>query len=102
MCEIHLGDTGTAFRVTIVDCDSSAIDLSTATTKEILFSKPNGQVVSKSADFYTNGTDGIIQYVTESGFLDQPYLWQLQAYVVTPAGSWKSNIYEFKVFKNLE
>lgn len=100
--EVHVGDIGTAFRTTIYDQSSGIVDISTADSKYLIFKKPNGTVVQESASFLTDGTDGIIQYVSVSGFIDQPAVWQLQGYVTFPGGSWKTDIYEFRVFKNLE
>lgn len=100
--EIHKNDKGTAFRVTIKDETGTAVDLSGGSAKYIIFEKPDRTIVSKDASFYTDGTDGVIQYVTESGFLDQPALWRLQGYVVESGGYWKTDIYEFRVHKNLE
>lgn len=100
--EVHVNDIGTAFRATVYDEDSLAVSLTGVSSKYLIFKKPDGTVSQKSADFYTDGSDGVIQYISESGFLDQPALWQLQGYVIFPGGSWKTDIYEFRVFKNLE
>ena len=100
--EIHKDDLGTVFRITVKDETETAVDLSNCLEKYIVFEKPNNTIVSKEATFYTDGTDGIIQYTVESGFLDQAALWRLQGYVVEPSGAWRTDIYEFKVHKNLE
>lgn len=103
-CEIHLGDIGTTFRLTIVDCDDVAIDISTATVMSIIFKKPDGSTVSKVGTFYTNGTDGIIDYITLSGDLDvanEEIPWKIQAKVTLSTGTWSSDIGEFIVYDNL-
>ena len=41
--EIHLNDVGTKFLVTIMD-GSSAVDISTASTKQIIIQKPSPQL----------------------------------------------------------
>lgn len=100
--EIHVNDIGTAFRATILDESSDPVNLAGATDKALIFCKPDKTVVTKSASFYTDGTDGVIQYISESGFLDQPSKWQLQGYVVMSGSYWRTNIIDFLVYKNLE
>lgn len=100
--EIHVGDTGTIFRATISDENCLPVDLSVYSTKELMFGKPDKSVVTKTASFYTDGTDGIIQYTSEADFLDQAGIWQVQGKVSTVGTSWKSNLVEFRVHKNLE
>ena len=99
--EIHLGDIGTAFEVTLKDCDV-VVDVSTATLKQIIFRKPDKSVVVQDATFGANGgTDGIIQYITILDDLDQTGTWYIQAKVTLPTGTWSSETSKFKVYKNL-
>lgn len=98
--EIHVGDVGTVFEVTIQD-DGVAVNISTATTKEIIFRKPDKTKVTKAANFSSNGTDGKIRYTTVANDLDQAGLWSLQAHIVLPSGDWKSSTSEFSVASNL-
>ena len=74
--EAHVDDVGTIFRVTVYDTTSSGgtsvADISGATTKQFTFKRPDGTTFTKTAVFTTDGTDGNIQYVTESGVLDGP------------------------------
>ena len=100
-CEIHLADIGTVFRLTLKDCDDVAVDISSATTKEIIFKKPDGTQVTKAASFYSDGTDGIIEYSTIEDDLDMTGTWKIQAKVIMPTGTWSSNIQSFKVYANL-
>jgi hypothetical protein len=100
-CEIHLNDIGTTFRLTILDCTDSFIDVSSALTKEIIFQKPDRTSVTKAALFFTDGSDGIIQYVTVADDLDMTGKWRIQAKVTLPTGTWSSNIEAFKVYPNL-
>ena len=98
--EIHVGDIGTAFEVTLKDCDG-VVDISTATSKELIFRKPDKTVVVKIAVFKTDGTDGIIQYLTILDDLDLKGAWSIQAKVTLPTGTWSSDIQKFKVYANL-
>lgn len=98
--EVHVSDIGTVFEVTIKD-DTVAVDVSTASTKNLLFRKPDGTILTKAASFKTTGADGIIQYVTISGDLSMPGLWNLQAHIVMSSGNWKSDVATFEVHPNL-
>lgn len=100
--EIHVGDVGTAFRATISDENCNIVDLSDYEEYQLIFGKPDKSVIAKTATLYTDGTDGIIQYLSTADFLDQPGLWQVQGHVTKTGGQWKSNIVEFRVHKNLE
>lgn len=100
--EVQKGAIGTAFRVTIVDCDDVLIDVSTATVKTITFKDPLGNKVVQTANFYTNGTDGILEYISVSGDLDIVGTnWQIQGHVTLATGTWPSTIGEFSVMDNL-
>lgn len=98
--EIHVLDIGTVFNITIKD-GNSVIDISSATIKEIHFGKPNGELLIGTAEFITDGTDGLIKYTTLADDLDIDGNWHLQAYIVMSTGSWKSDISNFQVHKNL-
>lgn len=98
--EIHIGDIGTAFQVTLYDCDT-VVDVSSATTVEIIFLKPDGTKVTQTASFVTDGIDGVIQYLSQNGDLDQSGGWKLQAHIVLPTGEWWSDTDKFKVYENL-
>ena len=45
--EIHKNDIGTLFKLTVKDEDSSVVNLSSASTKEILIEKPDTTVLTK-------------------------------------------------------
>ena len=100
--EIHRGDIGTTFVVTIKDENGSVVDVSGATTTKINFKAPNvASVLGKTASLYTDGTDGKIKYVSQSGDLYCAGMWLLQGFITTPSGSWSSDIVSFKIFPNL-
>jgi hypothetical protein len=98
--EIHVGDVGTQFLITMHDGET-VIDVSSAATKELRFKKPNGSVIVKNASFVLTGADGRIQYFTLPGDLDLDGYWKVQAHVVMPTGEWYSNSETFEVFANL-
>lgn len=98
--EIHKGDIGTILRRTLMDGDV-VVDISSATTKNILLHNPYGVLKTKAGVFTTDGTDGALQYTTIAADLDVVGRWRLQAYIVMPSGSWHSDISDFQVFDNL-
>ena len=98
--DVHLSDVGTIFRITIQDAGVTT-DVSSATTKEIRFYKPDTGLVTKSAVFTTDGTDGQIEYVAEVGFIDELGTWKVQGYIQLPTGQWGTSDGEFKVVRNL-
>lgn len=97
--EIHLNDVGTEFRLTILE-SGSAVDVSSA-TNYIKFSKPDNTVVTQSGSFHTDGTDGIVKYVSASGDLDTVGTWRIQVLVDYGSTEFYSDISTFKVHKNL-
>lgn len=105
--EIHVGDIGTVFELTIKDEENDIVDISSQSSMEIVFQKPNHTIVTKNAELVNTGTDGKVQYVTVAGDLDiagvspKPH-WALQAVVVLPAGIWNSDIRKFDVHPNLK
>ena len=59
--EIHMNDVGTKFLVTVTD-GTTAVDISSATTKQLIFQKPSGTKLTKATAFTSDGTDGKMQY----------------------------------------
>ena len=98
--EIHKGDIGTLFTFTITN-NGATIDLSSASTKQIIFSPPGGVKLTKAAEFVTNGSDGKLKYAAISGDLSVEGLWSAQAHVALPTGEWSSSVVEFMVHPNL-
>lgn len=100
--EIHLGDIGTIFEITLLDEGSTIVDISSATvTKDIKFQKPDGTLTTKPAAFKTDGTDGILQYTTVADDLDMTGFWTIQAYVVLTSWTGHSDVSSFQVHANL-
>lgn len=99
--EIHVFDIGTSFELTVYE-DETVVNISSATTLEVLFQKPDGTVDTKTGVFLTDGTDGTVQYVTVSNDLNQTGTWKVQARVEFPTGTWSSDIQKFKVYANLD
>ena len=101
-CEIHIGDIGTRFLFTIQDCDSTdPVDVSTASSVEIVFKKANGTNLVVVGTFLTDGTDGKVYYDTVAGDIDQTGYWKVQGKVNFPTGLFYSDIHKFQVYANL-
>lgn len=98
--EIHLDDIGTKFLLTVKD-GSSAVDVSSASTKQIIIKKPTGTTLTKAAAFNSDGTDGKLSYTIISGDLDEVGTYQLQGKVIITDGTFSTDITKFKVHRNL-
>lgn len=98
--EMHIGDIGSVIRITVKDA-GVAVDISSASTKQILLEKPDGTILTKTAQFLTTGADGVIQYTTIAGDLDVAGIWRAQAYIVSATWSGHSSPYQFTVFANV-
>lgn len=102
MENIQLGAIGISARFTIKDEETKAvINLSSATVMKIIFKSPAGVRTEKVASFVTNGTDGKIEYITQSGDLNETGVWKIQAYVEYGGIKAFSTIVNFKVIGNL-
>lgn len=99
--EIHKGDIGTVFECAVKD-GTSAVDVSTTIDKLIFFRKSDKvTVLSFSASFVTDGSNGKIKYVSESGDLDTVGIWKLQGKVIFASGVWYSDVKNFTIHGNL-
>ncbi len=98
--EVHVGDIGTVFQVTIKD-GTSVVDISSATTLQIIFKKPDGSRATKTAVLVNSGTDGKMKYTTIANDLDRQGSWRLQGRVVMSGGEWRSSVGNFDVYENL-
>jgi glycerol-3-phosphate dehydrogenase len=100
--EIHIGDIGTIFEVTLLD-DTAIVDISNATDLVIVFQKPDKTIINNTAVLSSDGTDGKMQYVVALDTeLDQKGNWKIQGIVELPTGKWSSDIDKFKVYENLQ
>ncbi len=100
MASVRVGDTGTRFELTIVE-NGVAADISSATIKTIKFSKPDNTILSKTADFTTDGTDGKIDYVSITNDIDVKGEWKIQGYIEMPSGKFHTSMGSFGVSANL-
>lgn len=82
--KININDIGTDLRVTIKE-DGVVVDVSAATVIQIELTKPGGTKVLKTAVNLTDGTDGIISYVTLAGDIDRTGTWAYRGIVTFSA-----------------
>lgn len=103
MDQLQKGAIGATIEIDVIE-DNVALDLTTVVQKDLYFRKPNGTVVSVSADFVTTGSDGKVKYVTTAAdFLDVPGVWKVQAYLAFSGGGYqgRGEVGEFRVLGNL-
>lgn len=101
-CPLQLNNIGVLFKVTIKECgETSGKDISTATTKQLIFKKPSGEILTKTASFFTDGTDGIITYTSVSGDLNEIGTWEFQGFVIMGTSQFYSTTDTFKVNRNI-
>lgn len=99
--EVHLNDIGVQFVVTLKD-DDETIDISAATTKNFLFKKPSGDLLTKAGTLVTDGTDGKLSYTTASGDLNEVGTWKMQCNIIIGTYNWHSDVISFKVHRNID
>ncbi len=102
---MQVGDIGTIIRVTVQDLQADGtvvtLDVSLATTQQFRILKPDDTELTVTTSFTTDGTDGLIEYATLDGDINQSGKYKLQAYLVFPTGTWSTDVGTFNVCKNL-
>ncbi len=102
----QLGDYGYPVQVNLVDQTGTAINVSGATTKQIVITEPDGTQTTHVASFVTDGTDGKIKYTLAQGDLgdeDEVALagdWHVQGRVLLPGVGWRTGKGFFTVKDN--
>jgi hypothetical protein len=94
----RLNDVGTIIEMTVTDlATEAALNIAAATTKQIIFEKPDGDSVTKKAVLTGDGTDGKMQYTIVDGDLDQVGEWNYQGFVIVSTGEWYTDIHTLMV-----
>lgn len=78
--EIHKGDIGTVFEITVKDSTATVVNIAAADVLVVYFQKPDGTVVAKTGALSGAGTDGKFRYTTISGDLDVTGDWTIQGF----------------------
>ncbi len=104
--EIHIGDIGTNFEISLVDDSVDppiAVDLTGATILELIFRRADDSILTKTAAVVGDATAGVIQYITTAASdLNSEGTYRIQAKVVLPSGTWRSERSKFRVHGNIE
>ena len=101
---IQVGNVGTIFRLTIKDEDEAVVNCSTGagcTAKVITFEMPDDTTSTKNASYYTDGSDGIIQYAATTGFIADDGDWKMQGRVTIGSAIYYSDVIRFNVEPSL-
>jgi hypothetical protein len=85
MSKSFLPDVGTALRL------NTGVDLSSASTLQIKYKKPDGELGVWSATVYSTT---YAQYILQSGDIDQNGLWTFQVYTVLPSWSGYGEVFK--------
>ena len=106
MADIHKNDIGMMFKLTVKDQDGHIVPLDNTYAINVVFSLPDKSSMTKTALLFSDGSDGIVKYVTVAGDLSQSGRWQLQAIVTKMSGpsiltQFHSDPFKFKVAANL-
>jgi hypothetical protein len=98
---IRVNDIGTLFKTTIKDGSSNIVDLSSMTNASFIFERPDNTQKIVTPYLYTNGTDGILAYSTQSGDINQIGLYSFQAIVNFSGQTFHTSIVDFRTYRNL-
>ena len=98
---IHVGDIGATLQYQFTDSSGNVVDVSTATTLQMTIVRSDASRLTVTASFVTNGKDGLLQYLTQTGDLSVAGMYTLQVYVSWGASkSLHGNIQMFQVWPN--
>ena len=77
---LQQNDVGITFIVTVVEQDGvTPQNISSGTSLTIYLIRPDSSVISGSATFVTDGTNGQIQYISQNGDLSIIGIYKIQA-----------------------
>ena len=84
----------------VTDQDGAVVDISSATIS-IVYVRPNKTTFTKTASLTGDGTDGEMEYTTDSSDLDEEGKWFAQGIVVIAGKEYPTTIVNFAVSKRL-
>jgi len=90
--KLHVGDVGTTIRCQFVDQAEQPLDISQALVKEISIEQPavgeaSPVAVLHAGTFAGDGSDGLLNYVLQSGDLPVPGYYHFQGHVTFTGGA---------------
>jgi hypothetical protein len=101
--QIHQNDIGTRFLITVKD-DGIPVNISGvdgSSIHQLSFRKPSDTVIYRAATLQDYGVSGVMYYDSLPGDLDEAGVYKLQAKVIIPSGTYNTDIYTFKVHRNI-
>jgi hypothetical protein len=99
---IQAGTIGADIQYTVLDDDGAPKDISLATVKKLVFRKPDAEEWIVTADFLTDGTNGILRYLTMTALdLSPPGNYRVQADLTMPGFTGRTGVDLFSVSKNV-
>ena len=94
-------DVGSVIRVTVME-HGAIFNASAAIVKMMKLRKPSGNVLEVPAEFQTDGSDGVVLYVTDEDDLDETGPWTGQVFLeFSAAAAWHTEPWNFTVGSNL-
>jgi hypothetical protein len=98
-CKIVVGAVGIPIILTMRDCDNELIDVSGATTKQIILKSPAGSATTYTASYPTGetGVEGRIAYALLANNISAAGIWTAYAKVVKSGVTYISAPEEFDV-----
>lgn len=100
--QVHQNDVGNTIYLTVKNRKTKeAVNISQATLMEIKFVLPDASSVTKAAGFFTDGTDGIVQYVIDDTITPQIGVVKYELQLTLPNRFWTSDSIELYVAPNL-
>jgi hypothetical protein len=93
-----VGDFGLAINIRVVDSAGNGVPLNGATATEYELEDPDRNVSTVTASFVTDGTDGRLTYVLQSGDLNEVGVWKVRAKITEGASKqFHTERFEFPV-----
>ena len=94
--QLSKNDVGSVISVTVKE-NGVVFNASAATVKTLRLKKPNETVITKTAVFETDGSNGVLIYTTVAGDLNENGMWTGQLYLEFPTGKWSTDVFTFVV-----
>lgn len=110
MQRVQQDSVGVVFRAELIDQDGKAINLDGLTVRELVFLPPRGAARVRTAQVIGEPVNGVLEYVSVEGDIDQFGRWRYQPLVLEPGAAEEDppvrrlrGLYiEFEVVENLD
>ena len=103
---LQVGVIDAKLEVVILECDEVTgaevpVDISSASVKALYIRRPDYTLLTKTATFSTDGTDGKLFVQTEAGDINIEGTYRVQGHIAMTGWNGRSTIGEFEVDENL-